>query len=312
MWNFQTEWEWQIQFYNNLRTFDGTIPTLEDNTDGVVRGTLLEFKLSIPNINIVLFQAIKYLSRMRNLGKKIPSQILLISLNNEKAYLFQSTDFLQEIETQYIWGASKNNQNFSTNIKPQNIDYKNNLIAIVEVLRNQDFIKVHVDKYNIVWLSKVYYETVNDGSIEMKLEKKYHKIEFVEELIQPKFLHTFPYASDRDEVYEKSKKEFPWLIDCLNDKFLQKELWAFYTPDPYVKKQWSFWEWRSLKYQSEMIILFLIDVREVVSLKISLLMRSSVTVFFQPMKRGNGMFCITNILIKSVWLFHLRQVQKIV
>jgi len=26
---------------------------------------------------------------MRNLGKKIPSQILLVSLNNEKAYLFE-------------------------------------------------------------------------------------------------------------------------------------------------------------------------------------------------------------------------------
>ena len=35
---------------------------------------------------------------------------------------------------------------------------------------------------------------------------------------------------------KNQKKEFPWLIDCLNDKFLQKELWAFYTPDPYVKK----------------------------------------------------------------------------
>jgi len=49
----------------------------------------------------VLFQAIKYLSRLRNLGKNIPSQILLISLNNETAYLFKSNDFLKEIETQY-------------------------------------------------------------------------------------------------------------------------------------------------------------------------------------------------------------------
>jgi hypothetical protein len=39
---------------------------------------------------------------MRNLGKKIPSQILLISLNNKKAYLFNSNDFLKEIEAQYI------------------------------------------------------------------------------------------------------------------------------------------------------------------------------------------------------------------
>mgnify|MGYP007030456923 CR=1 FL=1 len=234
--NFQTEKEWQIEFYNNLRVFDGTIPTIEDNTDWVIRWTIIEFKLSISNINNVLFQSLKYLSRMRNLGKKIPSQILLVSLNNEKAYLFQSNDFLIEIEKQYTGSASKDNKDFTTQIKPRNIEYKNNLIEIIEILKNDDFIKVHVDKHNIVWLSKSYYEITNDGSIEMKIEKKYHKLEFASELVNPKFLNIFPYASDKAKVYEKSKQEFPWLIDCLNDKFLQKELWAFYTPDPYVKK----------------------------------------------------------------------------
>jgi len=91
---FNTELEWQVDFYNNLRVFDGTIPTIEDNTDWIIRWTIIEFKLTISNINIVLFQTIKYLSRMRNLGKKIPSQILLVSLNNKKAYLFKSNDFL--------------------------------------------------------------------------------------------------------------------------------------------------------------------------------------------------------------------------
>ncbi len=233
---FLTELEWQTQFYNNLKIFNKTIPTIEHNTDGVIRWTLIEFKLSIPNINTVLFQAIKYLSRMRNLWKNIPSQILLVSLNNEKSYLFQSSDFLEEIETPYVWWASKNNKNFTTSITAEEIDYENNLSAIVEVLKNEEYIKVHVDKNNIVWLSKSYYEKVNDGSIEMKIQKKYHKLEFVQELIDPKFLYIHQYAEDKDRVYEKSKKEFPWLIDCLNDKFLQKELGAFYTPDPYVQK----------------------------------------------------------------------------
>lgn len=236
MTQFQTELEWQIKFYDNLRVFDGTIPTIEDNTDGIIRWTLLEFKLSIPNINVVLFQAIKYLSRMRNLGKNIPAQILLISLNNKKVYLFQSEDFLEDIEKQYLWGASKNNKSFSTNLKSLEIDYRNNFKEIIDILEHDQYIKVHVDKNNIVGLSKAYYERINDGSVEMKIERKYHKLEFVEELVQPKFLHIFPYWKNRDEVYEKSKKEFPWLIDCLNDKFLQKELGAFYTPDPYVKK----------------------------------------------------------------------------
>jgi len=58
----------------------------------------------------------------------------------------------------------------------------------------------------------------------MKIEKKFHKLEFVSELIEPKFLNIFPYEDSKPKVYEKSKKEFPGLIDCLNDKFLQKEL----------------------------------------------------------------------------------------
>ncbi len=236
MGNFTIEMEWQIDFYEQLRRIDWSIPVIEDNTDWVVRWTLIEFKLSISNINVVLFQTIKYLSRMRNLGKNIPSQILLVSLNNEKAYLFNSIDFLEDIEKQYIWWASTDNKNFSTNIKAKNINYKNNLIEIIELFKNDDFIKVHVDEYNIVWLSKSYYEIINDWSHHMKIEKKYHKLEFVDELVEPKYLNIFAYAKNKEEVYEKSKKEFPWLIDCLNDKFLQKELGAFYTPDPYVKK----------------------------------------------------------------------------
>ncbi len=236
MGNFTNEMDWQIDFYNKLKEIDWSIPKIEDNTDWVIRWTIIEFKTTIPNTNKVLFQAIKYLSRMRNLGKKIPSKILLISLNNQKAFWFKSIDFLNEIETQYIWWASKNNENFSTNIKPQTIEYKNNLIEIINLLKNNDFIKVHVDKNNIVWLSKSYYQIINDWSQQMKIEKKYHKLELVDELVEPKYLYVFPYAQNKEEIYEKSKIEFPWLIDCLNDKFLQKELWAFYTPDPYVKK----------------------------------------------------------------------------
>lgn len=237
--NYQTEKEWQINFYDLLRKFDNTIPTIENNTDWIILWTILEFKLSIANIHSVLFQAIKYLSRLRNLGKNIPSQILLVSLNNQTAYLFKSNDFLNEIEKQYFWWASKDNKDFSTNIKPETINYKNNLLQIIDILKNKEFIKVHVDEHNIVWLSKSYYEIINDPkNIEIKIDKKLNKLklEFVEELIDPKYLHIFPFALSREEVYEKSKKSFPWLIDCLNDKFLQKELWAFYTPDAYVKK----------------------------------------------------------------------------
>ena len=39
----------------------------------------------------------------------------------------------------------------------------------------------------------------------MKIEQKYHKLEFASELVTPSFLEIFPYATSKDEVYKKSK-----------------------------------------------------------------------------------------------------------
>jgi DNA-binding PadR family transcriptional regulator len=43
------------------------------------------------------------------------------------------------------------------------IDYKNNLLQILERLKNNEFIKVHIDGHNIMGLSKSYYEIINNG-----------------------------------------------------------------------------------------------------------------------------------------------------
>jgi len=57
---------------------------------------MLYYALNISNINVTLFQTIKHLSRMRINGESIPRNILLVSLNNETAYLFDSIDFIVE------------------------------------------------------------------------------------------------------------------------------------------------------------------------------------------------------------------------
>ena len=77
--NYETERQGQIEFFNNFN-----IPYLEDNsilvdnTDGVYNGNILEFKLNITNTGKVLFQAIKYLSKLRVKGRSVPARILLI------------------------------------------------------------------------------------------------------------------------------------------------------------------------------------------------------------------------------------------
>jgi len=50
---FQTEKEGQIKFFQDLR-IDSEVE-LANNTDGVYKGTLFEFKLTISDINKVLF-----------------------------------------------------------------------------------------------------------------------------------------------------------------------------------------------------------------------------------------------------------------
>ena len=65
--NFLFEREGQIQFFADFG-IDADVE-LTHNTDGVYKGTLFEFKLTISDINKVLFQAIKYLSHRRIKGE---------------------------------------------------------------------------------------------------------------------------------------------------------------------------------------------------------------------------------------------------
>jgi len=131
---YSTEKQGQIDFFNDyLKLVDKNLildDILNDNTDGVINGNILEFKLKINSLNEVLFQTIKYLSSMRIKGKSIPKNILLISLNDSKIYLYETSDYLNDIEKVYIGSASKNNTKFiaqkalkTLNYKENNLDY---------------------------------------------------------------------------------------------------------------------------------------------------------------------------------------------
>ena len=105
---YSTEKEGQIAFFKTYQPYISQIKdkTLEDillqYTDGIIGGNILEFKLNISDINKVLFQTIKYLSKCRINGIAVPAKILLISLNNSIVYKFDSAHFLSQIEKLYI------------------------------------------------------------------------------------------------------------------------------------------------------------------------------------------------------------------
>ena len=217
---FLDEHSGQISFFDRVNITADT--KLIDNTDGIYRGNIFEFKLTIPDLNKVLFQAIKYLSYMRIKGESIPRNILLISLNEEMAYLFNSEDYLADIEKVYSGAASKNLNGFAAHTSPESIKYSeiSGLQRLTEVLQSDNFVRIHIDVFDVVgWANRFYRE-----------QPSATKIEMFEELRNPSYFEDFLYPWDGDE------KDFRYIMDLLNDVQHKKELGAFYTPPLYCRR----------------------------------------------------------------------------
>lgn len=216
---YLAEIDGQREFYSRI----GINPDLSHNTDGVDKGNLYENKLNIDNINKVLFQAIKYASRIRIRGEKLPANIILNDLNREIVYIFQSADLLADIEKVYFGAASKGNDEFTTTAKHIEIDYSESsgLYNLLKYVNSNNFVKYHIDKYNIIGLSQQYYKLKPDKDSFVKGNNA--------EIRNPVIL------SDRIYPYEKDNNlEFEDIMDCLNPGLLQREQGAYYTPKAYV------------------------------------------------------------------------------
>lgn len=79
--------------------------------------------------------------------------MVLVALNEEKAYVFESAKFLTEIEAVYAGAVSKNNGSFSASVTAQNIDYSNpsSPVELLRIIQGEGFIKVQ-----LVWLCVFY------------------------------------------------------------------------------------------------------------------------------------------------------------
>lgn len=221
--NYTKEIVGQEDFYNRFSLTQWV--TIDNNTDGYLTngGAIFEFKCQIDKVDEVLFQAIKYLSRLRIKGMPVHKNIVLISLNDEIAYCYDSEDFLSEIEKIYIGASSKHNEIFSTHIQPVIVHYDDpagmkKLLDILDV-DNPKFTKINMDLHCVVgWANKFYRETHKS------------KIEFFEELRNPILFDRYinPWQGKEDD--------FKFIMDCLNDLRNRRELGAFYTPKLFAVK----------------------------------------------------------------------------
>lgn len=235
---YNNEREGQLDFYKDyMPLIDKKLKledVLSDNNDGVLNGNILEFKMIINDINIVLFQVIKYLSARRIKGKPVPKNILLVSLNDKKVYVYDSAEYLEDIEKIYIGGASKNNDSFSSNSNFKTLNfYKNELHEqeMIELLRENNFTKINIDENCIVgWANKYYKENPGARKSDFIGELK-GKVKIIGEIRNPQKFKNYIYPYEGD-----SNIKFNYLMDKLNDTIQKKNLGAFYTPNIYAKK----------------------------------------------------------------------------
>lgn len=231
--NFSTEREGQLHFFKNFGINLDENDVLIANTDGVHKGNIFEFKLSINNTQQVLFQAIKYLSRLRITGKPVPKNILLVSLNQSKLYLFNSGDYFDEIHEIYYGGASRNNEGFSIKNQPIEIDYSTDTGAdrVSQILKQESFTKIKIDERCIWAWSESYYQEYPKATKADFLGDEALKNNIRGEIREPNKFKKYILSYDK-----KTNIEFDRLMDCLNDRLSKKELGAFFTPPAYARK----------------------------------------------------------------------------
>ena len=231
----------QMDFFDNYRVpYNDDASVLVDNTDGVYHGNILEFKLNINNTGKVLFQAIKYLSKMRIKGESVPARILLIDLNATKVYVYNSIDYIDDIQKVYIGAASVGNSAFNSNVTPvAECDYMDMVdsaevqkLLINRVPDETDwYVPVDLDENCIVGWAERYYREVPTATKGDFLGDGTGKINTNGEIRDPRHFKGLinPYT-------EPTNEKFKYLMDCLNDRLNKKDLGAFYTPKIYCEK----------------------------------------------------------------------------
>lgn len=234
---YEIERDGQIDFWKDyLPRINQTLTPeqiLTDYTDGVINGNILEFKLNINDLSSVLFQSIKYLSSLRIKGKSIPANIILVSLNSEKAFLYHSNDYLDYIEKIYSSGASKNNSGFRSNspIKELDLTLEIDQEYLIQILKTNNFTKIHLDENCIVGWGKRFYQENPTARKADFIGEKDGKVKIIGEIRNPQKFKEFIYP------YENTDNiKFRYLLDKLNDDINQKNLGAFYTPKLYAQK----------------------------------------------------------------------------
>ena len=258
---FDSELEGQIAFFKNFKIDyeNEENRVLIEHTDGVWNGVLMEFKLSISNLDGVVFQAIKYLSKMRLHGRDVPATILIIDLNKTTVYEYETKNYKADIHKVYSGAASKNNTGFVAGKYKAKYDYSTDVGAskVRHILTDSKTLKqsvfpIDIDKNCVVaWSNRYYRENPNAKKGDFLGDDDGQAVQITGEIREPK-----AFKGRINPYTVPNNNEFKFQMDMLNDRLSKKELGAYYTPPCIVRRRRNWSKQQSISFLMETTILF--------------------------------------------------------
>lgn len=229
--NFNTdETTYQSIFYEKI--LDDTFNLrIDRSTDGYIDGTIFEHKQNVTSYgkSKALSQALIYLVRFNRDGIPVPKNIMLVSQDEKKVYLYDANDYvdiINDIPKYATLQASQGIADFKEKKDPQIINYDidnvSKCLDLINILnKTPEYVKVNIDIHNVFGWSQYFYNN----------STKPKKVEFFKEIRNPK-KELFDFINP----WKGEEKDFSLIMDLLNDPLVQKKLGAFYTPSLYAKK----------------------------------------------------------------------------
>jgi hypothetical protein len=158
---------------------------------------------------------------------------LIIDINAATVWLYRSEPYLPYIERLYSGGASKNNVGFIGGDAEQILCYDDPLDVerIISLLKEKNYIKIHIDENCIVGWATSFYKAVPTARKEDFLGDDTGKHKTIGEIRKPYHFaqYIYPYTG-------QTNVKFNYLMDKLNDTLQKKNLGAFYTHQLYAEK----------------------------------------------------------------------------
>ncbi|MFV8468521.1 hypothetical protein ACNQ2K_02505 [Mycoplasma sp. VS292A] len=217
-----SEIQGMFDFYAEL----GVTPNYDLNTDGVIKGTIIEFKKNKDldgGVKHHIEQIIRYLKAYNSAGKKVPSKSYLIYLNSGEFIKFQNLELLET--NGYELDEINRGKWMDVSQFRNDEDFVN----------NNEYLRGYIDEFSIISYNNLFCEMVSE-----KKGKKYtaSKEEVKQEFINPQLLNIKPFDWNKQLKDEEETPRFGWLhfnMNMLGGVLLKKQLGAFFTPEQYVE-----------------------------------------------------------------------------